>query len=74
MLFAAPKISMMSEEQVVLRLGKPAIGALKRRDGGQMPPSMPGYLVRPAAFRGSETEVKIVDLGQGESTFRRLKG
>lgn len=47
------------------RLGKPRKGAVQRRDGGPFQPSMPHYLVTPAAFHGSETEVRIVDLGQG---------
>lgn len=67
MLFAAPIISTLSEEQVMRRLGKPARGAVRRRDGGPIQPSMPHYLVRPATFHGSETEVRIVDLGQGRT-------
>ena len=64
-LFAAPEISTWSEEQTMHCLGKPRSDAVERPDGAPIPPSMPRYLVSPASFRGSETEVKLVDLGQG---------
>ncbi|KAI9840326.1 MAG: hypothetical protein M1837_001773 [Sclerophora amabilis] len=63
-LFTAPTITALPEEQIKRCLGEPATGAVRRRDGGPLGPSMPRYLVRPATFRGSDTEAKIVDLGR----------
>lgn len=63
-LCTAPTISTLSEEQI--SLGKPEIGAVKRRDGKPLEPHIPRYLVRPATFKGSDRQVRMVDLGRGE--------
>lgn len=60
-------MSGLPEEQIKARLGEPEIGMVRRRDGNPSASILPRYLVRPAMFRGSETEVRIVDLGQGEA-------
>ena len=65
-LFTALTAPTLSEEEIRRYLGKPVLGAVQRRDGGSLGPSMPRYLVRPATFRGSDREVRIVDLGRGE--------
>src|SRR6266516_6218079 len=65
-LFTAPMIPTLSEEQIRPRLGNPELGIVQRRDGAQLGPSMPRYLVRSATFRGSNRETRIVDLGRGE--------
>jgi serine/threonine-protein kinase SRPK3 len=66
-LFTAPAIATISEEQIMSRLGVPQTGPITRRDGRCCEPSMPSYLVRPASTRGSDTEIKIVDLGNGSA-------
>jgi hypothetical protein len=33
---------------------------------------MPSYLVRPASIRGSDTEIKIVDLGNGSAELDNM--
>jgi hypothetical protein len=66
-LFTAPAISALSEEQIMSRLGTPKTGPVTRRDGHCCEPSVPSYLVRPASIRGGDTEIKIVDLGNGNA-------
>lgn len=46
---------------------------MQRRNGGPVGPSVPRSLVRPATFRGSDREVKIVDLGSGEIRIPNMK-
>ena len=71
-LFTAPAIATISEEQIMSHLGIPKIGPITRRDGHRCEPSMPSYLVRPASIRGSDTEIKIVDLGNGSAQLDNM--
>lgn len=64
-LFTAPAISRLSEDQIISRFGQPATGAVKRRDGQHFPRSMPSYLVEPIFIEGHGAEAKIIDLGNG---------
>ncbi|OCT49921.1 hypothetical protein CLCR_06906 [Cladophialophora carrionii] len=62
-LFAAPEIAALPEEQIMSRLGRPRTGPVCRRDGQGLEPSVPSYLVSPKSIRGSDSEIKIMDLG-----------
>ncbi|KAF1956028.1 protein kinase [Byssothecium circinans] len=63
-LFAAPTISTLSEERLRSYLGEPELGAVQQLNGDPVSElSVPPYLVGLRAFRGSNTEIKIVDLG-----------
>jgi serine/threonine-protein kinase SRPK3 len=71
-LFTAPAIATISSEQIMSYLGAPKTGPITRRDGHCCEPSMPSYLVRPASIRGSDTEIKIVDLGNGSAELNNM--
>ncbi|KKZ63890.1 hypothetical protein EMCG_01792 [[Emmonsia] crescens] len=62
-LFTAPAIPGLSEDQIMSHFGQPVTGAVSRQDSQQCPASMPSYLVRPISIRGNDAEVKILDLG-----------
>lgn len=66
-LFTAPAITTLTDERLQSYLGEPEIGAVKRLDGDPISvPSVPPYLVRPKTFRGSDAEIRIMDLGAGK--------
>lgn len=65
-LFASPATAAQSEAQVMACLGPPQRGSVRKVDGSCRESSVPSHLVRSAAFRGSDTQVKIADFGNGK--------
>ncbi|OAX82865.1 CMGC/SRPK protein kinase [Emergomyces africanus] len=62
-LYSAPAVSQLSEDEIMPYLGKPVTGRVRMTDGQSSSPSMPPYLVRPVSIRGDDMDVRIADLG-----------
>ncbi|KAL4907061.1 hypothetical protein BDW74DRAFT_190048 [Aspergillus multicolor] len=66
--FTAPSVDNESEQEFIDISGKLEIGNVRARDGGDLEPGVPYYIVRPASYRSrswlSSASVKIVDFGQ----------
>ncbi|OJD18373.1 CMGC/SRPK protein kinase [Emergomyces pasteurianus Ep9510] len=62
-LYSAPAVSQLSEDEIMSYLGKPVTGRVRMTDGQSSSPSMPSYLVRPVSIRGDDMNVRITDLG-----------
>lgn len=65
-LYSAPAVSQLSEDEIMPYLGKPVTGRVRMTDGQSSSPSMPPYLVRPVSIRGDDMDVRIADLGNGK--------
>ncbi|OAT09423.1 hypothetical protein BDBG_17214 [Blastomyces gilchristii SLH14081] len=64
-LYSAPAVSQLSEDEIMPYLGKPVTGRVQMTDGQSSSPSMPPYLVRPVSIRGDDMDIRIADLGNG---------
>jgi serine/threonine protein kinase len=55
-----------SEKGFIDMLGTPEIGNVRRSDGKALGPSLPGYIVRSASYRGWKPaqSIKIIDFGE----------
>ena len=66
--FALPNMDSLSEEEFLQKLKKPETGAVRRKTGKPLEPSIPEYLVRPACFSVDLhlplPPVKIIDFGE----------
>ncbi|EGE80400.2 CMGC/SRPK protein kinase [Blastomyces dermatitidis ATCC 18188] len=62
-LYSAPAVSQLSEDEIMPYLGKPVTGRVQMTDGQSSSPSMPPYLVRPVSIRGDDMDIRIADLG-----------
>lgn len=65
-LYSAPAVSQLSEDEIMRSLGKPVTGRVRMKDSQSTSPSMPPYLVRPVSIRGDDREVRIADFGNGK--------
>ncbi|KAL2386558.1 hypothetical protein RJ035_004616 [Blastomyces gilchristii] len=66
-LYSAPAVSQLSEDEIMPYLGKPVTGRVQMTDGQSSSPSMPPYLVRPVSIRGDDMDIRIADLGNGRT-------
>lgn len=58
----------VTEEKFMEKLGKPDIGYVRRRDGKDLEPGIPEYIVRPTSYRAycwhSVQSIKIIDFSE----------
>lgn len=63
-----PCLGHWTEETFIKMLGKPEIGYVRRRDGRDLGPYMPGHIVRPTSWGAyswkSTQTVKLIDFGE----------
>ena len=66
LVFTIPQITELSEKGFIDMLGTPKIGNVRRSDGKALGPSLPGYIVRSASYRGWKPtqSIKIIDFGE----------
>ncbi|EGE80928.2 CMGC/SRPK protein kinase [Blastomyces dermatitidis ATCC 18188] len=66
--FTIPDTTNLPEEKFVEMLGEPEVGRVERRDGKELEPGVPEYIVRPSLHLtrlwNSTPIVKIVDFGE----------
>ncbi|CAI7596318.1 unnamed protein product [Penicillium glandicola] len=69
--FTIPCMDNVTEEIFTKILGKPDIGYVRRRDGKNLEPGIPEYIVRPTAYRthywNLAQSIKILDFGESFS-------
>ncbi|KAJ6114186.1 protein kinase [Penicillium capsulatum] len=66
--FTLPCMDNVTEEKFIEMLGKPEIGHVRRRDGKDLEPGIPEYIVKPTSYRthswDSTQAIKIIDFGE----------
>jgi serine/threonine protein kinase len=63
-----PNVDNTTEEKFIEILGTPEIGYVQRRDGKNLEPGIPEYIVKPISYRthswNSTQTIKIIDFGE----------
>ncbi|KAF2492953.1 kinase-like protein [Lophium mytilinum] len=66
--FVIPSLHTLTEAELLQKLRNPEIGAVTRKDGKPLEPSLPAYLVRPTFYPTdvslSQQQIKIIDFGE----------
>lgn len=66
--FTMPFMDSLTEEKFTEMLGKPEIGYVRRRDGNDLEPGIPKYIVKATSYRthswNSTQTIKIIDFGE----------
>lgn len=66
-----PCMNKVTEQQLTEMLGKPGIGHVRRSDGRDLEPGIPGYIVKPTSYWihswNSTQSIKIIDFGESFS-------
>lgn len=66
--FTMPCMDNVTEEKFIEMLGNPEIGYVQRRDGEDLEPGIPEYIVKPTSYRthfwNSAQTIKMIDFGE----------
>jgi serine/threonine-protein kinase SRPK3 len=66
--FVIPSLHTLTEAELLQKLRSPEIGAVTRKDGAPLEPSLPVYLVRPTSYPVDLSllggQIKIIDFGE----------
>ncbi|CAI7577538.1 unnamed protein product [Penicillium discolor] len=69
--FTMPCINKVTEQQLTEMLGNPEIGHVRRSDGKDLEPGIPGYIAKPSSYWihswNSTHSIKIIDFGESFS-------